>query len=179
MSTIDQALAAYGNDLQTLDMQGLRRTAELADSKTGIWTVVATDTFTGADGALTTTETGSKTWVALGGNAIHRIGGVAKSPDSTLRGTSFLTGFADGQLEADLNPGSSEASLYFRWWAIGNHLIVQRKPDASMALQKFIGGTVTLLDQLAYRPLSQANAGKSAWSASESGCSGSWPGWRN
>lgn len=151
ISLIEQALITHGNDQQPHELPSLRRTADLADSKTGLWSAVATDTFTGADGALTTTETGAKTWVALGGNAIHRIGGKAASPDSALRGTAFLTGFADGQLEADLDPGTMEASLYFRWSAIGNHLMVQRKPDGSMALMKFVGGTVTLLTQVVYR----------------------------
>lgn len=147
---IEEALTAHGNDQQPHDLPRIKRTADLAEAKTGLWSVVASDTFTGANGALTTTETGAKTWIALGGNAIHRIGGVAKSPDGSLRGTAFLTGFKDGQLEADLNPGTSHAGLYFRWDSIGNHLYIQRNADGAIAISKFIGGAVTLLAQTAY-----------------------------
>lgn len=152
MSITQQTLNAFDNELQTLRLLDFRRMTELANGKTGLWTVVAADTFTGPDAPLTATEVGGKTWVALGGNAVHRIGGKAASPDNALRGTAFLTGFADGQVEADLDPGTLEASLYFRWSAIGNHLMLQRIPNGAAVLTKFVGGIVTNLTQTVYRP---------------------------
>lgn len=154
----EQALTQHQQDDVPHALPSLRRLAEETAGKSGVWSVVAADTFTGSDGALSTVETGGQTWVALSGNAIHRIGGLAKTPSGTLRGTAFLTGFKDGQLEADLYPGltsdsgTKEASLYFRYDSIGNHLMLQRTPNAAATLYRFIGGASTRMAQVVYRP---------------------------
>ncbi len=104
---------------------------------------MAADSFNGADGPLTTAETGGQTWVAVGGNAVHRIGGKAASPDATLRGTYLANVVADGQVEADLAPGNSEASLYFRWKQNGDYLMVHRGSAGIIGVKKFVGGVST------------------------------------
>lgn len=150
---IEEALLTHSNDTIAHEVESVKRTAELADSKAGLWAIVASDTFTGVSGALTTTEVGGLAWVSPDGNAIHRIGGVAKSPVDNLRGTLVTTTYSDGQVEGDLVPGTGEASLYFRWKQNGDYLMLQRGSTGAIGLKKFIGGTATDIAPVRYLPV--------------------------
>ena len=146
-----QAFAIHENSQEAHGLAPARQQMSLSDSKTGMWNFRATDTFSGADGALTTAETGGQAWVAVGaGQPLYRVGGVAKSPDASLRGTYIAAGVTDGQVEADLTPGNAEASLYFRWKQNGDYLLLQRGSDGSIGLKKFVGGAATDLAPVRY-----------------------------
>ncbi len=152
MGLIDQRLATRDNDATSPD--AITSRADLIEAKTGLWTPAAADPFTGADGVLTTAPTGGQAWVAVSGNPLHRIGGVARTPDGALRGTYLATGVRDGQLEADLQPGTAEASLYLRFQSNGNYLLFQRKPEGFVGLWRFVNGASVIISPPAtYRPV--------------------------
>ncbi len=149
---IDQKIQTHDQDLEAHELAERKRAIELADSKTGIWSVAAADNFNAADGAFTTAPTGGQTWNAIGGSQLSRIAGVARTPDNNLRGTTLNAGVADGQVEADLNPGTNEASIYFRFASNGNYLLLQRKAENGfIGLYRFVGGPSSLIVPAIYR----------------------------
>ncbi|WP_294275776.1 hypothetical protein [uncultured Sphingomonas sp.] len=127
---VDQKIASHDHDQDGHDLALLRQQADLTESKTGLWTVRAADTFTRSDGPLGKTEIGGMTWsqnLAVRGNRI-------REPNGGFAGAFFDTGYADGQLEADLYPASGEASLYFRLDGGSRYWLLQRTPDGGLAL---------------------------------------------
>lgn len=136
-----QVLIAHANDQDGHDLAAIRCMTEITEGKTGLWSIVAADDFAGSDGALTITETGGYPWIAVGaGQPLHRIGGTARSPDGSLRGTYIAANVSDGQIEARLAPGTLEASLYFRWKQNGDYLMLQRGSSGAIGLKSFING---------------------------------------
>lgn len=131
---VREMLIAHANDRQVHGLTATNRLAAEADSKTGIWTVAATDTFTGTDGTpLGSTETGGFTWVNPGN--FQRVGGRAKQPANAFGGAAIDTTFTDGQIEADLYPGTGEASLVFRSNTNFNqYFLLQRGGDGTVRL---------------------------------------------
>lgn len=150
---IDQTIRTHDNDLEAHGLAKLRQQYELMDSKTGIWSLVAADTFSGPDGPLTSTEIGALAWTAIGGAQLSRISGVARTPDGALRGTFVVAGVADGQVEADLSPGDNEASLYVRFASNGNYLMLARKFDGFVGMFRFVSGASTLIHPPVYLQL--------------------------
>lgn len=131
---VREMLIAHANDRQVHGLTATNRLAAEADSKTGIWTVAATDTFTGTEGStISTTETGGLTWVNPGN--FQRVGGRAKQPANAFGGAAIDTTFTDGQIEADLYPGTGEASLVFRSNTNFNqYFLLQRGGDGTVRL---------------------------------------------
>lgn len=132
---VRQMLITHANDQQPHGLPALRTSAALAESKTGIWTVAATDGFSGTDGTpLGTTETGGFTWVNPGN--FQRVAGRAKQPANAFGGAAIDTMFSDGQIEADLYPGAGgEASLVFRSNTNFNqYMLLQRGGDGTVRL---------------------------------------------
>lgn len=138
-SFVDQRLVSHQQDLDAHELPALRERVRRLESILGLWTVRATDSFTGTDGALTTTSTGNLSWTTIGSNALHRIGGRCRTPDGSLRGATLDLASANGQVQAELDPGNGEASLFVRWKQNGESLMVQRTA-AAISLIRFEGG---------------------------------------
>lgn len=144
---VRQLLIAHSNDRQPHSLPDTNRAVAEADSKTGLWGVAATDAFTGTDGTpLGNTETGGFVWVNT--NGIQRIGGRAKQPAGAFSGAAIDTTFSDGQIEADLSPGTGEASLVFRSNTNFNqYLLLQRGGDGTVRLA-YVFATTELIAPL-------------------------------
>lgn len=149
---IDQKIRTHGNNLEAHDLEAIRRQSELADSKTGLWSVKAADTFTGADGsALGNAETGGMAWVT---NSCVRKGGRLQQPAGVSGGAWLQSGAKDGQVEADLYPGTKEASLYVRMnGAFQQWILLQRSADGGITLNIQFGGQTTRLAPLLALPV--------------------------
>jgi hypothetical protein len=130
---------SHQQDLDAHELTALRERVRRLESILGLWTVRATDSFTGTDGALTKTSTGNLSWTTISSNALHRIGGRCRSPDGSLRGATLDMASANGQVQAELDPGNGEASLFVRWKLNGESLMVQRTGDG-ISLIRFEGG---------------------------------------
>lgn len=132
-SLIDSRIRTHDNDRDAHELAVLRRQAELADSKTGTWTVRAADGFTGADGAaMGNTEIGNLPWSV--GSTVRK-GGRIQDKNGGFAGSFITTGYADGQIEADLYPGTNEASLQFRMNAATSMCwLLQRTADGGVTL---------------------------------------------
>ncbi len=130
---IDSRIRTHDNDRDAHELAVLRRQSELADSKTGTWTLRAADSFTGTDGsAMGNTEVGNLPWSA---GTLVRKGGRMRDKNDGFAGSFITTGYADGQIEADLYPGSSEASLQFRMNAATSMCwLLQRTADGGVTL---------------------------------------------
>lgn len=151
---IDQKIETHDNGQESHDLAALRGQIEIMQARTGFITIKAADDFAGPDGPLTTAPTGGQAWVAVAGNPIHRIGGAARTPDGTLRGTYLQTGVTAGQVEADLAPGTNEASLYIRFQSAANYLLLQRKPEGFVGLYRFVNGAGKIISPSSiYRPV--------------------------
>jgi hypothetical protein len=151
IAQIDRQIQSHDNDPEAHGLAVLRQHMDLLDSRTGVWSVEASDSFDGADGPLTTAPVGGQTWV---GGGISRIDHAARATTGALGGVYLVTSAADGQVEADLNPGDGEASFYIRYASTGNYLLLQRKPDSFIGLFRILGGVTTLVDVAsAYRPV--------------------------
>lgn len=150
---IDQRIRTHDNDSAAHELDASRRRLELADSKTGIWTIKAADTFSGVDGsALGNSETGGLTWTTPAG--LVRKGGRVRHPSDGYGGAWLNSGVFDGQVEADLYPGTSEASLYARLNAATTQwILLQRAADGGISLNIQFGGTTTRLAPLLSRPV--------------------------
>lgn len=145
---IDNKIRTHDNDESAHDLQLLRQSVSLTESRTGIWTVAAADDFSAADGPLTSAPIGGQ---AYNGGGIVRAGGKAVSPDQTLRGTYLVTTVADGQVEAELNPGDTQAALYFRLSGNTNScFLLIRGADTIIRLLRFPGSVP--VSPLIYRP---------------------------
>lgn len=131
---VRQMITTHSNDLQVHGLPALDTAIMVAASKDGIWSIAATDSFSGTDGSpLGTTQTGGFTWVNT--NGIQRIGGRAKQPAGAFSGAAIDTAFSDGQIEADLYPGNGEASLVFRSNTNFNqYFLLQRGGDGTVRL---------------------------------------------
>lgn len=130
-----QTIIAHSNDQTPHGIPELNAAVAVANSKEGIWSVAATDNFSGADGTpLGSTETGGFTWVNPGN--FQRVGGRAKQPAGAFGGAAIDTSFSDGQIEADLYPGvGGEASLVFRSNTNFNqYMLLQRGGDGTIRL---------------------------------------------
>lgn len=152
MHAMRQMMITHANDEQPHGLPATRTAMAIAESKTGLWSVAATDGFSGADGSpLGNTETGGLTW--KNNNGIQRIGGRGKQPANAFAGAWLTTDIADGQVEADLYPGSGEASLYFRINAAENQFfILQRGGDGTVRLAHVFTST-TLVSPLISLPV--------------------------
>lgn len=151
---IDQKIETHDNGQESHDLAALRGQIEIMQARTGFITIKAADDFAGPDGPLTTAPTGGQAWVAVAGNPIHRISGAARTPDGTLRGTYLQTGVTAGQVEADLAPGTNEASLYIRFQSAANYLLLQRKPEGFVGLYRFVNGAGKIISPSSiYRPV--------------------------
>ncbi len=137
---IDQKIRTHDNDRTAHELVALRRQADLADSKTGLWSIKVADTFTGADGSpLGNAETGGMAWTSPAG--LVRKGGWIQHPTNGFGGAWLQSGVKDGQVEADLYPGTSEASLYCRLNAATTQwLLLQRAVDGAITLNLQFGG---------------------------------------
>ncbi|WP_294319712.1 hypothetical protein [uncultured Sphingomonas sp.] len=149
---VRQMMIAHANDDATHGLGATRTAMAIADSKTGLWSIAATDAFTGTDGTpLGNTETGGFAWV--NGNGIQRIGGRAKQPGGAFSGGAVDTTFSDGQIEADLYPGNGEASLVFRSNANFNqYFLLQRGGDGTVRLA-YVFAQTELLSPLISMPV--------------------------
>lgn len=141
---IDQKIRTHDNNNEAHELEALRRQAELADSKTGLWSVKAADTFAGADGtALGNAETGGMAWTSPAG--LVRKTGRVQHPTGGYGGAWLQSGAKDGQVEADLYPGTKEASLYVRLNAATTQwILLQRNADGGITLNIQIGTTIRL-----------------------------------
>lgn len=147
-SLINEKIRTHNNDDQAHDLQLLNQRMSLTDSRAAIWTVAAADDFSAADGALTTAPIGGQ---AYNGGGITRANGKAVSPDQTTRGTYVITPVSEGQVEAELDPGSGEASLYFRLRDNTNScFLLQRGQAGLIRLFRFPGSVA--VSPLIYRP---------------------------
>lgn len=146
---IDQKIRTHDNNLEAHDLEATRRQGELADSKTGLWSVKAADTFAGADGsALGNAETGGMPWISPAG--LVRKGGRMQHPTGGFGGAWLNSGAKDGQIEADLYPGTKEASLYARLNAATTQwLLLQVAADGTITLNIQFGGTFRLAPPVA------------------------------
>lgn len=151
LSLIDERIKTHDQDPLAHDLAALRQSVEIAESKTGIWSIRAADEFKGPDGPLTTTEVGNLSWSAIGGNQLYHISGVARTPDGQLRGTTVDAGMPDGQVEAVLTPGDSQAGLYLRFDSPGNYLMLGRGADGVITLLRFLNGPSTAIVPPTYR----------------------------
>jgi hypothetical protein len=150
---IDQKITTHDNDDRAHALEVTRRAVELADSKTGLWTVKAADSFAGADGsALGNSEVGGIAWASPAG--LVRKGGRIQHPTNGFGGAWLNSGAKDGQVEADLYPGTSEASLYFRLNAATTQwLLLQRSADGGITLNLQFEGQTTRLAPLLALPV--------------------------
>lgn len=148
-ATVAQTLAAHDHDVDSHDLTPLRQQVDLAESKTGLWSIKAADSFSGDDGsALGNTEIGGLAWQQ---NGLVRKGGRIQHPSGGFASAWVITGNADGQVEADLYPGGNEASLYARLNAgLTQWLLLQRASDGSVTLNlQFAAQTIRLAIPLA------------------------------
>lgn len=143
-ATVAQTLAAHDHDIDSHGLTPLRQQVDLAESKTGLWSIKAADSFTGNDGsALGNAEVGGLAWQH---NGLVRKGGRIQHPSGGYASAWLDTGNADGQVEADLYPGTSEASLYARLNATQTQwLLLQRASDGSVTLNLQFAGQTTRL----------------------------------
>lgn len=150
---IDQKITTHDNDDRAHALEVTRRAVELADSKTGLWTVKAADGFTGADGsALGNSEVGAIPWVSASG--LVRKGGRVQHPTNGFGGAWLNSGAKDGQVEGDLYAGAGEASLYFRINAATSaFFLLQRNGDGGITLNHISGATTTRLAPLLSVPV--------------------------
>lgn len=148
---INQKIQVHDQDTEAHELSALRLKSDLADSKTGIWTIASADDFSAADGAFTTAPTGGQAWNGNGGPQLIRTSGQARAPGGNLCGNTLNAGVSNGQVEADLIPGNNESSLYIRFQSNGNYLFLQRKPDTFIGLSRFLAGVPTLITPAKYR----------------------------
>lgn len=153
---IEQKLRTHDHDTEAHELAATRRNVELADSKTGLWSIRAADGFSGADGsALGNSEVGGIPWTS---NGLVRSGGRLRHPTNAEASAWMNTGNRDGQVEADLyasgGTGSAHAALYARLnSALNQWIIFQRNADGGMILAIQFGGTTTRLAPPKYEPL--------------------------
>jgi hypothetical protein len=139
LALVRETLQSHRHDRDAHRLPELERRQDQLERWLGRWTLVASDDFSGPDGPLGTTPIGNRSWSGVGGSQLHRVGGRCRSPDNALRGSVIETGAADGQVSAELVPGTGEASFYFRWQVHGSHLFLQRTA-VTIGLFRFVGG---------------------------------------
>lgn len=126
---VRRELVAHNQDPDAHNLAEVESRLATLEGTAGIWAVAARDSFSGADGPLTQTDTGQP-WLAwLPPNLPYHMGGKCVTPDGGTRGAIIEDTFANGQIEADLAPGNSVAGLYFRYKDAVNHMFASRLQD--------------------------------------------------
>lgn len=148
---IDQKIKTHDNDRKAHELAEARLAAELTDSKTGLWSIRAADTFSAADGALGNTEAGGLAWQQ---NGLVRKDNRLKHPTGGFASAWLLAGVKDGQVEADLYPGTNEAAIYVRLNAsLTQWVLLQRRDDGAITLNLQYGGQTTRFAPPVYIPV--------------------------
>ena len=148
---IQQQLTSHNQDPQAHDLAELRGRISALESTVGIWSVVARDQFSGASGPLTTTETGQNWTAWLPPSLPYHTNGKCVTPDGGTRGAVIDGGITNGQIEADLDPGNSNAGLYFRYKDAVNYMFLARIPDG-LGLSRQVNDVTTALAPTIFIP---------------------------
>jgi len=147
---IDEKIRVHDQDPYAHALAELQLRLQLAESKTGMWSVVAADTFAGS-GALGSTPVGNLPWST---NGLERVNDRIRHPTDGFAAAWLNAAMADGQIEANLYPGGNEASLYVRLNAALNQwLILQRSSTGSIRLFIQWAGTTIPLVPAVSRPV--------------------------